>query len=117
MTFDEFTRYRDQALMLHASQEGPHQVGLDAIFTAVVAHAASAQRKPAGRPPAERVAAPEWFGDALARLKGQRVTVSSFLLLSGHSPVSDEEARNVGRWLREAGHTPRKESGQQLFQL
>lgn len=117
MTFDEFTTYRDQALMLHASQEGPHQVGLDAIFTAVVAHAASAQRRMPGRPPAERSTAPEWFTEALGRLKGQKVTVSSFLLLSGHSPVSDDDARNVGRWLRDAGHTPRKQGGQQLFQL
>lgn len=117
MTFDDFTTYRDQALMLHASQQGDHQLGLDAIFTAVVAHAASAQRRLAGRPPVERTAAPEWFTDALDRLKGQRVTVSNFLLLSGHTPVTDDDARNVGRWLRDAGHAPRKIGGQQLFQL
>lgn len=117
MNFDQFNAYRDQALLLHASQEGPHQVGLDAIFAAVVAHAASARAKPAGRPPVERQPAPQWFLDALARLAGQRVTASSFLMLSGHAPVTDEDRRNVGRWLREAGKTPRKIGGQQLFQL
>ncbi|WP_036041589.1 hypothetical protein [Bradyrhizobium yuanmingense] len=116
MNFDQFNAYRDQALLLHASQEGPQQIGLDAIFTAVVAHAASARGKHQ-RAPVEREPAPQWFLDALERLKGQRVTVSSFLLLSGLAPVTEADRRNVGRWLREAGIEPRKVGGEQLFQL
>lgn len=116
MTFDEFNTYRDQALLLHASQQGDHHVGLDAIFAAVVAHAASARGKP-GRKPVESTPAPEWFTDALQRLQGQRVTASSFLVLSGHAPVTDADSRNVGRWLRDYGHEPRKVGGKQMFQL
>lgn len=117
MNFDEFNMYRDQALNLHASQEGPRQIGLDAIFAAVVARAPAAPAKSAGRPPAERQPPPQWFTDALDRLKGQTVTASHFLLLAGQSPITDDERRAVGRWLRDRGIMPTKRGGQQLFQL
>lgn len=115
MKFDEFNSLRDQALMLYTSQQGDpsHHVGLDAIFAAVVA---MAHRKP-GRPRVVRAAPPEWFGEALKELSGKRVTASDFLVLSGRMPVTDDDRRNVGRWLRDAGKKPRKMGGQLLFQL
>lgn len=116
MNADEFKRYREHAITLHGSQEGEHQVGLDAIFAAVVAHALAARCKP-GRKPVEATEAPPWFADAVKRLAGRSVTASQFLVLSGRTPVTDNDRRNVGRWLRDAGYRPKKIAGQLLFQL
>lgn len=120
MTFDQFSQLREHACTLHASQQGASVVGLDAIFAAVAAHAlhtASEPRRKPGRPPVERVEPPAWFGEAVERLKGQRLTASTFAMLAGRGPVSQEDTRNIGRWLRDIGKPPRKIGGQNLFQL
>lgn len=111
MNADEFKRYREQAIALYTSQTGEHQVGLDAIFSALVARG-----KP-GRKPVEATEAPPWFDDAVKRLAGRNVTASKFLVLSGQTPVTENDRRNVGRWLRDAGYRPKKIAGQLLFQL
>jgi len=119
MNFDQFSKYRDQALILHQSQQGDDgtRISLDAIFQAVMAHAVASGTRAPGRPPVERTPPPEWFKDALRDLSGRRVTVGEFLLLAGQTPATQDDARNVGRWLRDAGKQPRKVSGQQVFQL
>ncbi|WNL50908.1 hypothetical protein Murka_0072 [Xanthomonas phage Murka] len=116
LSFDEFTRLREHACTLHASQQGTHMLSLDAVFAAVVAYAAQPARGP-GRPPTPSTPPPDWFREALTRLHGQRVTASSFLMLSGHATATEDDRRSVGRWLRDAGKIPKKIGGQQMFQL
>lgn len=117
LSFDQFNQLREHACTLHQSQTGAHPLPLDAVFGAVVAHAYRVERAGPGRPPVERTEPPVWFGEALTRLAGQSVTVSSFIMLAGQAPADQQTTRSVGRWLRDAGRIPRKVGGQQLFQI
>lgn len=92
-------------------------VSTDAIFGAIIL----GKRKP-GRP-GERpkivvpVEPQEWFADALVALKGKSLEIGQFMLQAGRIPVTRQEARAAGRWLRASGREPRKCGGRQLFDI
>lgn len=119
MTPTEFKALRKQACELFQSQPDRDKlkVNLDAIFIALATNEAKAKRRNIRRVSEE--AAPAWFTDTLAKLKGtgEKVTVGRFLLLAGKFPATKSDSISVGRWLREAGYEPRKIGGNQLFEL
>jgi len=96
----------------------PHlAVSIDALFTVIIL----GKRKP-GRPGMSRKVVmptdpPEWFTKALSDLKGRSLSIGKFMQLAARFPVTSEEARAVGRWLRASGRQPRKCSGEQLFDI
>lgn len=113
----EFDALRKQAKELHSAQTGNPRVSLDAIFTAL-ALATLAEDAPKVRKATEE-APPAWFTETLAKMKGsgERATVSRFLMLAGRFPATRSDSLAVGRWLREAGYTPRKTGGNILFEF
>lgn len=119
MTPTEFKGLRKQARDLHASQPATDKlkVSIDAIFIALAAEAAKNQRRAIRRVSEE--AAPEWFNETLAKLKGtgEKVTVGRFLLLAGKFPAQRSDSLATSRWLREAGYTPKKIGGNLIFEL
>lgn len=119
MTPTEFKSLRKQACDLYAAQpeRDKHKVSLDALFIALSAAESRTKKRDIQRAPKE--AAPEWFNETLAKLKGtgERVTVSRFLLLAGQFPASKADSFNTGRWLREAGFMPKKIGGNLIFEL
>lgn len=115
---EKFNQLRDQAVALHKSQPArpaADRLSLDAIFTALAAAdgGAASVRKTSEEP------APAWFTATFDKLQaaGESFTVSRFLILAGRFPVTRSDQANVGRWLREAGLTPRKTGGQILFEF
>lgn len=96
----------------------PHlTVSTDALFNAIVLG-----KRRLGRPTLlPKYIAPvepaEWFDDALRLLKGRRLTIGKFMVLSGRLPVTRLEARTVGRWLRASGRQPKKCGGDQVFDI
>jgi hypothetical protein len=117
MNTAEFKALRAKAGELFSAQPARDKlkVSLDAIFMALASQAA----EPAKVRRTSDEEAPEWFVDTLKKLRGtgERVTVGRFLLLAGKFPSTRSDALNVGRWLREAGITPRKTGGNMLFEL
>src|SRR5690606_37636772 len=109
-----FESLKKQAKALHGAQTGSARISLDAIFTSLaIREAVKRRRKTTEEGP------PQWFADTLAKLKGsgEKITVTRFLLLAGRFPASRADSLAVGRWLREAGHTPRKTGGQNIFEF
>lgn len=117
MNTAEFKALRAKACELYAAQptRDKLKVSLDAVFVALAARAA----EPAKVRRTSDEEAPDWFIETLKKLRGsgERVTVGRFLLLAGKFPSTRSDALNVGRWLREAGVTPRKTGGNMLFEL
>jgi hypothetical protein len=113
MNFEDFTRCKDHAAMLHASQTGDAVLSLDAIFIALNIRAAA----PGSKRRATRDAAPTWFTETLSRLAGERVTVSHFLMMAGRLPITRQDSIDVAAWLRDMGKKDRKTGGKLLFDL
>lgn len=116
-----FDKLRETAAKLHDAQpKGKGAISMDAIFIAlasaqnVTASTAAATPRP-GReqPPAD------WFTETLQKVagKGEAMTVSRFLMYAGRFPVKRMDQINAVRWLKEAGHVPRKTGGQLVFDL
>jgi hypothetical protein len=123
MSPEVFKALREQAQTLFASQSARDKarVSVDAIFQALASeHVANVGN---GGPQKVRKTseedAPAWFNDTLAKLRGtgEKFTTGRFLLLAGRFPATRSDSINVGRWLREAGITPRKTGGQMLFEV
>jgi hypothetical protein len=114
-----FDALRKKAAELHKGQEGRDRVSLDACFIALALDDAIIRAElPKVRRASEDEPAP-WFHDTLNKLKGtgEKVTVGRFLMLAGKFPATRSDSLNVARWLREAGHTPRKTGGNLLFEF
>lgn len=119
---EQFQALRDQAATLFDSQKprDKARVSVDSIFLAL-ANDANLQAN-TGAAKVRRTSeedAPEWFVETLGKLRGshEKFTVGRFLLLAGRFPATRSDSINVGRWLREAGVTPRKTGGQMLFEV
>ncbi|HDS0948121.1 TPA: hypothetical protein QDZ34_004309 [Stenotrophomonas maltophilia] len=125
MEVEQFTSTRQKAIELFKSQpkDGKNTISLDAIFIAlcnVQAHpeADSKADRTAVRPGNQQPPAP-WFTETLAALKGkgESVTVARFLMFANRFPVKRMDQVNAARWLRDAGHIPRKTGGNLVFDL
>jgi len=122
-----FSDARDQAITLFHTQppRAKDRISLDAIFMSIAMHGAvdDAERRAPIRPETRtgREAPPEeWFETTLAKLKKsaeKNVTIERFLLVAGRFPITRMDRINVARWLREAGHIPRKTGGNLIFDL
>lgn len=124
---DEFETLRSQAAELYAKQpaKDKNKVSVDAIFVSLAISGAQAETaEPRAKGKGYRRATSEdapadWFVETLKKLKGtgEAVTAGRFLLLAGRFPATRMDSINTVRWLREAGYTPRRAGGQQLFDL
>ncbi|MDG2526577.1 hypothetical protein P6166_14565 [Stenotrophomonas sp. HITSZ_GD] len=90
-------------------------VSADAVFLAL---RLGARQKPRKYHSSDRDApAPEWFADALVRLKGLPLTIGSFALLAGRGGAPRGERYAIGRWLRASGREPYKCGGELRFRI
>jgi hypothetical protein len=127
MEVEQFTSTRQKAIALFKSQPkgGKDIVSLDAIFISLCSlastqseAAAAKQARTAARPGNQQPPAP-WFIETLAALKGkgESITVARFLMFANRFPVKRMDQVNAARWLRDAGHIPRKTGGNLVFDL
>ena len=87
----------------------------DAIFLALRLRPRSAERQTVRR--ASSSPPPAWFALALQDLRGRSLTIREFLTLSRRQDATINEARDVGRWLRESGRTSYKSHGWRKFRI
>jgi len=128
-----FNDMREQAISLFHTQplKAKEKVSLDTIFislslaSALQGSVEKVEKKshPTSRPETRTgrdAPAEDWFIDTLAKLKkaGEKgLTIERFLLVAKRFPLTRMDRINAARWLREAGHIPRKTGGNLIFDL